>query len=117
MGNVTVIGAQWGDEGKGKIVDWLSNQADLLSVVIEEPAVIKHNATSILQSSHQYPAPFDQSERARKRKATEKAATAYKGQLTAGIVAERSRTGAPHMPSWSQEGPRVVPAESPGPRT
>ena len=24
MGNVTVIGAQWGDEGKGKIVDWLS---------------------------------------------------------------------------------------------
>ncbi|MES2903315.1 MAG: adenylosuccinate synthetase, partial [Pseudomonadota bacterium] len=24
MGNVTVIGAQWGDEGKGKIVDWLA---------------------------------------------------------------------------------------------
>ncbi|HAN88551.1 MAG: adenylosuccinate synthetase, partial [Novosphingobium sp.] len=24
MANVTVIGAQWGDEGKGKIVDWLS---------------------------------------------------------------------------------------------
>ena len=22
MGNVTVVGAQWGDEGKGKIVDW-----------------------------------------------------------------------------------------------
>ncbi|WP_324809197.1 adenylosuccinate synthase [Sphingomonas sp. LY29] len=30
MGNVTVIGAQWGDEGKGKIVDWLASQADLV---------------------------------------------------------------------------------------
>jgi len=30
MGNVTVVGAQWGDEGKGKIVDWLSNRADLV---------------------------------------------------------------------------------------
>ena len=30
MPNVTVIGAQWGDEGKGKIVDWLSNQADIV---------------------------------------------------------------------------------------
>ncbi len=30
MGNVTVIGAQWGDEGKGKIVDWLSAQADIV---------------------------------------------------------------------------------------
>ncbi len=28
MANVTVIGAQWGDEGKGKIVDWLARQAD-----------------------------------------------------------------------------------------
>jgi adenylosuccinate synthase len=28
MANVTVVGAQWGDEGKGKIVDWLSNRAD-----------------------------------------------------------------------------------------
>ena len=25
--NVVVIGAQWGDEGKGKIVDWLTEQA------------------------------------------------------------------------------------------
>ena len=24
VGNVTVIGAQWGDEGKGKVVDWLA---------------------------------------------------------------------------------------------
>ena len=30
MGNVTVIGAQWGDEGKGKVVDWLSNRADVV---------------------------------------------------------------------------------------
>ena len=30
MSNVTVIGAQWGDEGKGKIVDWLSNRADIV---------------------------------------------------------------------------------------
>ena len=30
MSNVTVIGSQWGDEGKGKIVDWLSNQADIV---------------------------------------------------------------------------------------
>ncbi|MEJ7777423.1 MAG: adenylosuccinate synthase [Sphingomicrobium sp.] len=30
MGNVTVIGAQWGDEGKGKIVDWLASRADLV---------------------------------------------------------------------------------------
>lgn len=28
MANVTVIGSQWGDEGKGKIVDWLANRAD-----------------------------------------------------------------------------------------
>ena len=28
MGNVAVIGAQWGDEGKGKIVDWLASRAD-----------------------------------------------------------------------------------------
>ena len=31
MGNVTVIGSQWGDEGKGKIVDWLSHQADIVA--------------------------------------------------------------------------------------
>ena len=30
MPNVTVIGAQWGDEGKGKIVDWLSERADVV---------------------------------------------------------------------------------------
>ena len=30
MTNVTVIGSQWGDEGKGKIVDWLSNKADIV---------------------------------------------------------------------------------------
>ncbi len=30
MGNVTVVGSQWGDEGKGKIVDWLSERADIV---------------------------------------------------------------------------------------
>ncbi len=30
MPNVTVVGAQWGDEGKGKIVDWLSEKADII---------------------------------------------------------------------------------------
>jgi adenylosuccinate synthase len=30
LGNVTVIGAQWGDEGKGKIVDWLASRADVV---------------------------------------------------------------------------------------
>ncbi|MFM8821160.1 MAG: adenylosuccinate synthase [Phenylobacterium sp.] len=28
MGNVTVIGGQWGDEGKGKVIDWLADRAD-----------------------------------------------------------------------------------------
>ena len=30
MQNVVVVGSQWGDEGKGKIVDWLSEQADIV---------------------------------------------------------------------------------------
>ena len=30
MKNVVVVGSQWGDEGKGKIVDWLSEQADIV---------------------------------------------------------------------------------------
>src|SRR5450755_4455189 len=30
MANVVVVGSQWGDEGKGKIVDWLSEQADVV---------------------------------------------------------------------------------------
>ena len=30
MRNVVVVGSQWGDEGKGKIVDWLSEQADII---------------------------------------------------------------------------------------
>ncbi len=30
MANVVVVGSQWGDEGKGKIVDWLSEQADVI---------------------------------------------------------------------------------------
>jgi adenylosuccinate synthase len=30
VGNVTVIGAQWGDEGKGKVIDWLADRADVV---------------------------------------------------------------------------------------
>ena len=31
MKNVVVVGSQWGDEGKGKIVDWLSSEADVVA--------------------------------------------------------------------------------------
>ncbi len=31
MANVTVIGGQWGDEGKGKIVDWLASRAEIVA--------------------------------------------------------------------------------------
>src|SRR6056300_1396915 len=31
MTNVTIVGTQWGDEGKGKIVDWLSERADIVA--------------------------------------------------------------------------------------
>jgi adenylosuccinate synthase len=30
VANVVVVGSQWGDEGKGKIVDWLSERADVV---------------------------------------------------------------------------------------
>ena len=30
MANVVVVGAQWGDEGKGKLVDWLSERAEVI---------------------------------------------------------------------------------------
>ena len=30
MSNVIIVGTQWGDEGKGKIVDWLSQKAHLV---------------------------------------------------------------------------------------
>ena len=30
MPSVAVVGTQWGDEGKGKIVDWLSEEADVV---------------------------------------------------------------------------------------
>src|SRR5215218_5831565 len=30
MANVAVVGAHWGDEGKGKLVDWLSSRADVV---------------------------------------------------------------------------------------
>jgi adenylosuccinate synthase len=31
MANVVVVGARWGNEGKGKIVDWLSERADVIA--------------------------------------------------------------------------------------
>ena len=31
MANVVVVGSQWGDEGKGKIVDWLCERADVVA--------------------------------------------------------------------------------------
>ncbi len=48
MANVAVIGAQWGDEGKGKIVDWLSERAD---VVVRFQG--GHNAGHTLQVGNQ----------------------------------------------------------------
>ena len=41
MKNIVVVGSQWGDEGKGKIVDWLSEQADV--VVRFQGGHLKHN--------------------------------------------------------------------------
>ena len=34
MATSMVIGTQWGDEGKGKIVDWIAERADAVKVVI-----------------------------------------------------------------------------------
>ena len=51
MKNIVVVGSQWGDEGKGKIVDWLSEQAD---VVIRFQG--GHNACLLYTS----PSPRDQ---------------------------------------------------------
>ena len=41
MANVVVVGAQWGDEGKGKIVDWLSERADVVKTLCELDGVRK----------------------------------------------------------------------------
>ena len=30
MKNVVIVGSQWGDEGKGKIVDWLASKVDVI---------------------------------------------------------------------------------------
>ena len=40
MKNIVVVGSQWGDEGKGKIVDWLSEQAcsDNQSTILPFPS-------------------------------------------------------------------------------
>jgi adenylosuccinate synthase len=46
MANVVVVGSQWGDEGKGKIVDWLSEQADIGNGVVLDPhALLKEIAS------------------------------------------------------------------------
>ena len=53
MANVGVVGVQWGDEGKGKIIDYLSSQADIIvrfqgganaghTIVIGDKKVILH---------------------------------------------------------------------------
>ena len=42
MKNVVVVGSQWGDEGKGKIVDWLSNEADV--VVVFKADITRENS-------------------------------------------------------------------------
>ena len=34
MTSVTIVGTQWGDEGKGKIVDWLSGEADIVVEIL-----------------------------------------------------------------------------------
>ena len=41
MPNVAVIGAQWGDEGKGKVVDWLASRADMV-VRFQGPGIEHH---------------------------------------------------------------------------
>ena len=42
MKNVVVVGSQWGDEGKGKIVDWLSEQADVVFDFKEVTTLVIH---------------------------------------------------------------------------
>ena len=37
MANVVVVGSQWGDEGKGKIVDWLSERAEYRGALSRRP--------------------------------------------------------------------------------
>ena len=38
MSSLVITGAQWGDEGKGKIVDWLSERAEVRAVPYDDPA-------------------------------------------------------------------------------
>ena len=45
MKNIAVVGSQWGDEGKGKIVDWLSEQADV--VIRFQGGVAEHGAHAL----------------------------------------------------------------------
>ena len=41
--NVVVVGAQWGDEGKGKIVDWLTESVQALSVSTAATMLATHS--------------------------------------------------------------------------
>ena len=43
MANVVVVGSQWGDEGKGKIVDWLSERADVVVLRADRPNIAPVN--------------------------------------------------------------------------
>ena len=61
MANVAVVGAQWGDEGKGKIVDWLSARAD---VVVRFQG--GHNAGHTLVIDGEKTGPFDIAQVARR---------------------------------------------------
>ncbi len=47
MNNVVVVGSQWGDEGKGKIVDWLSSEADVV-VRFQGAGIVRKNKISII---------------------------------------------------------------------
>ena len=54
MTNVAVVGAQWGDEGKGKIVDFLSHRADVV-VRHLEGEVNEHNFHLVWRASSDSP--------------------------------------------------------------
>ena len=53
----TIVGTQWGDEGKGKIVDWLSSKADLVvrfqggnnaghTIIVDDKKIVLHQIPS-----------------------------------------------------------------------
>ena len=50
MPAIIVVGAQWGDEGKGRVVDWLARDVDLSCALIE-----KHIRTTVEQAASEVP--------------------------------------------------------------